>query len=72
LAETKKNERLTIPRAAKKAKESAHLTWRSIGLVYRSWPAATLVLGTLTVAVSALPVGVAYAGKGIVDAGHER
>jgi ATP-binding cassette subfamily B protein len=57
-----------LAKLAAKGRESAHLTWRTIGLVYRSWPAATLLLGGLTVAVAGLPLAIAWVGKEIVDA----
>ena len=43
------------------------LTWRTIKLVWRASPVATSVLAALTLVSSVLPLGVAYAGKGIVD-----
>jgi ATP-binding cassette subfamily B protein len=43
-------------------------TPRTLALVWRSSPAGTIGLAALTLASAALPIGVAYAGKGIVDA----
>jgi ATP-binding cassette subfamily B protein len=43
------------------------LTWRTIKLVWGASPVATSVLAALTLVSSVLPLGVAYAGKGIVD-----
>lgn len=39
----------------------------TLALVWRSSPGLTLALGALTLAASGLPLGVAYAGKRIVD-----
>src|SRR5262245_50582011 len=51
-----------------KVRAGFRLTWRTLAMVWRSSPRATFLLGALTLAVSLLPVAVAYAGKGIVDA----
>jgi len=51
-----------------KVRSGFHLTGRTLALVWKSSPGATLLLGVLTLAVSLLPLAVAYAGKGIVDA----
>jgi hypothetical protein len=40
----------------------------TIGLVWRSSPPLTLALAALTLLASGLPLGIAYAGKRIVDA----
>jgi ATP-binding cassette subfamily B protein len=40
----------------------------TMALVWRASPPLTLTLGALTLAASALPLGIAYAGKRIVDA----
>ncbi len=46
----------------------------TLGIVWRSSPTLTLTLAALTVAAAGLPLGIAYAGKRIVDAvvGHAR
>ena len=41
---------------------------RTLGLVWRSSRAGTLVIGALTLVAALLPLGVAFAGKRIVDA----
>jgi ATP-binding cassette subfamily B protein len=51
-----------------KVRDGFRLTWRTLKLVWRSSPRATFLLGALTLTVSLLPLAVAYAGKGIVDA----
>ncbi len=43
-------------------------TRATLGLVWRSSPALTLTLAALTLVASGLPLGIAYAGKRIVDA----
>ena len=48
-------------------RDAARLAWRTLVLVYRSSPSMTLILGGLTLLVAVLPLGIAYAGKGIVD-----
>ena len=48
--------------------DGVKLTWRTLGLVWRGSPGFTLLLGALTLISAALPVGIAYAGKRIVDA----
>jgi ABC-type multidrug transport system fused ATPase/permease subunit len=45
----------------------AHLP-RALSLVWRSSPPATLALAALALSLAALPVGMAYAGKRIIDA----
>jgi ATP-binding cassette subfamily B protein len=52
----------------RKARDGWRLTLRTLALVWKSSPGATLLLGLLTLAVSLLPLAIAYAGKGIVDA----
>jgi ATP-binding cassette subfamily B protein len=51
-----------------KIREGSRLTWRTLVLVFRASPRSTVFLGVLTLAVAILPLAVAYAGKGIVDA----
>ncbi|MDB4970512.1 MAG: transporter permease [Myxococcales bacterium] len=58
----------TVARARKQAREGFVLTWRTLGLVWRSSKPATLALAALTLVSAVLPLGIAYAGKGIVDA----
>jgi ATP-binding cassette subfamily B protein len=53
--------------ARRKVRDGAQLTWRTLALVWRGSPAHTIALGILTLLSAALPVAVAYAGKGIVD-----
>lgn len=48
--------------------DGVKLTWRTLGLVWRGSPGFTLLLGMLTLISAVLPVGIAYAGKRIVDA----
>jgi ATP-binding cassette subfamily B protein len=43
-------------------------TLRTLALVFRSSPTATLTLAALTLVIATLPLSVAYAGKRIVDA----
>jgi ATP-binding cassette subfamily B protein len=49
-------------------KESALYTRRTLALVWASSPGQTLALGILTLVAALVPLGVAYAGKRIVDA----
>jgi ATP-binding cassette subfamily B protein len=51
-----------------RARDNVRLTARTLGLVYRSSPRGTIGLGALTLAMAVLPLMVAFAGKGIVDA----
>lgn len=51
-----------------KVRSGFALTWRTLKLVWQSSPRATVFLGVLTLAISLLPLAVAFAGKGIVDA----
>src|SRR4051812_36400213 len=51
-----------------KVRSGFRLTWRTLKLVWQSSPRATVFLGVLTLAISVLPLAVAFAGKGIVDA----
>ena len=60
-------ERLSVARLRKQTGEGMRLTWRTIKLVWKSSPLATGVLAALTLVSAVLPLGVAYAGKGIVD-----
>src|SRR3954451_15539889 len=60
-------ERLSVARVRKQTGEGMRLTWRTIKLVWKSSPMATSVLAGLTLVSAVLPLGVAYAGKGIVD-----
>ncbi len=46
----------------------AAYTAATLGIVWRSSPALTLTLALLTLAAAGLPLGIAYAGKRIVDA----
>jgi len=48
-------------------RDGLRLTLRTLGLVWKSSPRSTLILGFLTLVAAALPVAIAYAGKGIVD-----
>jgi ATP-binding cassette, subfamily B, bacterial len=50
-----------------KLRDGSRLTWKTLQLVWRGSPTHTVILGLLTLASAALPVGIAYAGKGIVD-----
>jgi len=43
-------------------------TPRTLGLVWRSSRAGTVVVGILTLACALIPLGVAWAGKQIIDA----
>ncbi len=54
-------------RISKQTTDGLRLTWRTVKLVWRSSPLATGVLAALTLVSAVLPLGVAYAGKGIVD-----
>jgi ATP-binding cassette subfamily B protein len=49
-------------------RDSFAYTPRTLKLVWRSSKAASVVLGVLTLIASAVPLGVAYAGKAIMDA----
>ena len=60
-------ERLTVARVSKRTTQGMGLTWRTIKMVWRSSPLATGVLAALTLVSAVLPLGIAYAGKGIVD-----
>ncbi len=51
-----------------KFRDGLKLTWRTLGLVWRGSPGLTVLLGILTLISAGLPVGIAYAGKRIVDA----
>src|SRR5512146_3428255 len=57
----------TFKRISRQTTEGMRLTWRTIKLVWKSSPAATSVLAALTLVSAVLPLGIAYAGKGIVD-----
>ncbi len=52
----------------KRLHEGARLTLRTLALVFRSSSLVTVLLGILTLLSAVLPIGMAYAGKGIVDA----
>jgi ATP-binding cassette subfamily B protein len=65
---TPPREKLTAARLRKQARDGVALTFRTLVLVWRSSKGATLVLGALTLLSAVLPLGVAFAGKGIVDA----
>ena len=65
---TPPREKLTFATVRKQSREGVRLTLRTLGLVWRSSKRATLLLGILTLVSAVLPLGVAYAGKGIVDA----
>jgi ATP-binding cassette, subfamily B, bacterial len=54
-------------RAGKQARQGFALTWRTLGLVWRAAPVGVAVLAVLTFISALLPLGIAYAGKGIVD-----
>jgi ATP-binding cassette, subfamily B, bacterial len=58
---------LTVKRVQKQTWQGMGLTWRTIKLVWKSSPVATSVLAALTLVSAVLPLGIAYAGKGIVD-----
>src|SRR5258707_12564403 len=60
-------EKFSFARARKQMREGMGLTWRTVKLVWKSSPVATTVMAALTLISSVLPLGVAYAGKGIVD-----
>jgi ATP-binding cassette subfamily B protein len=60
--------RSALAQLAGRARNSLGLSWRTLGLVWRSSPASTLALAVLTLAAALLPLGIAYAGKRIVDA----
>jgi len=60
-------ERLSVARVRRQTAEGLALTWRTVKMVWRASPAATGVLAALTLVSAVLPLGVAYAGKGIVD-----
>src|SRR5947209_8512702 len=64
---TPPREKLTFARLRKQSRDGVALTWRTLSLVWRSSKRATLVLGALTLVSAVLPLGIAYAGKGIVD-----
>ena len=53
-------------------RESFAYTRRTLGLVWKSSPAAALALALTTLVGSVVPLGVAYAGKRIVDAVVQR
>ena len=57
----------TLARVRKQSREGLALTWRTLGLVWRSSKPGTLAMALLTLVSAVLPLGVAYAGKGIVD-----
>lgn len=52
----------------RRLRDGTRLTLRTLALVWRSSPFVTVALGLLTVLSAILPIGMAYAGKGIVDA----
>ncbi|MGZ5133454.1 MAG: hypothetical protein ACXWCJ_19650, partial [Caldimonas sp.] len=60
-------EAFSFAKARKQMADGMGLTWRTVKLVWKSSPAATAVLAALTLVSSVLPLGIAYAGKGIVD-----
>jgi ATP-binding cassette subfamily B protein len=64
----KNKEPFTLSGFSQKVRDGFRLTLRTLALVWKSSPAATLLLGVLTLAVALLPLAIAYAGKGIVDA----
>jgi ATP-binding cassette subfamily B protein len=49
-------------------RESFAHTPRTIALVFRASPASTIALAALTAIAAVLPLGIAYAGKSIIDA----
>ena len=51
-----------------KISDGLRLSWRTLGLVWRTSRGATIALAVLTLMAALLPLGIAYAGKGIVDA----
>ena len=51
-----------------KLRDSFAHTPRTLALVWQSSPRTTFVLGVLTLAAAALPLGIAWVGKAIVDA----
>src|SRR6476469_4633128 len=60
-------EPFSLRRAVKQLLDGFRLSARTLALVWASSPVSTVILGVLTVASAALPLAVAYAGKGIVD-----
>jgi ATP-binding cassette, subfamily B, bacterial len=60
-------EKWTFARVRKQSRQGVTLTWKTLGLVWRSSKPATTLLGILTLVSAVLPLGIAYAGKGIVD-----
>ena len=59
---------VTLLPGLKGARQSAHLTRKTLALVWKSSRGLSLTLAGLTVGSSLVPLGVAYAGKGIMDA----
>ncbi|HEX4462777.1 MAG TPA: ABC transporter ATP-binding protein [Polyangia bacterium] len=57
----------TFAQARRHAVEGVKLTWRTLVLVWHSSPNLTFILAGLTLVSAVLPLGIAYAGKGIVD-----
>jgi ATP-binding cassette subfamily B protein len=57
----------SVGRARRQAVDGLKLTWRTLVLVWHSSQRLTLILAGLTLVSAVLPLGIAYAGKGIVD-----
>jgi ATP-binding cassette subfamily B protein len=57
----------TFARVRKQSRDGVALTLRTLALVWRSSKVATFSLAALTLVSAILPLGIAYAGKGIVD-----
>ncbi|UQA58356.1 ABC transporter ATP-binding protein [Polyangium aurulentum] len=57
-----------LSRSISRVRGSFEHTPRTLGLLFRAAPGASVGLGVLTLVAAVLPLGVAYAGKAIVDA----
>ena len=66
-AKTGKGDEPAVPLMARLRDSFAH-TPRTLRLVWKSSPRASVALGLLTLCAATLPLGIAYAGKAIVDA----
>jgi ATP-binding cassette subfamily B protein len=56
------------PRVLSRLRESFTHTPRTLSLVWRSSPRGALLMGLLTLFAALIPLGIAYAGKAIMDA----